>query len=90
MLEQLGAGQFGRVCKGLWMSEGEALHVAVKALQEDAGEEDRVKFLQEAALMGQFSHFNIIRLYGVVTVTAPVSICVYTFVCVCVCVCVLE
>ena len=74
MLEQLGAGQFGRVYKGLWVCEGDSLHVAVKVLQEDAVEEDRVKFLQEAALMGQFSHSNIIRLYGVVTVSAaPVS-----------------
>ena len=85
------SGQFGRVYKGLWMCEGEALHVAVKDLQEDAKEEDRVKFLQEAALMGQFSHFNIIRLYGVVTVGAPVSVCLCVSVCVCVlvsvCVC---
>ena len=68
------------------MCEGEALHVAVKDLQEDAKEEDRVKFLQEAALMGQFSHFNIIRLYGVVTVGAPVSVCVTVLVSVRVCV----
>ena len=55
------------------MCDGESLHVAVKALQESSSEEDRVKFLQEAALMGQFSHPNIISIYGVVTVTAPVS-----------------
>ena len=90
MLEQLGAGQFGRVYKGLWMCEGEALHVAVKDLQEDAKEEDRVKFLQEAALMGQFSHFNIIRLYGVVTVGAPVSVCLCVSECSCVTVLVSE
>ena len=74
MLEQLGSGQFGRVYKGLWMCEGEALHVAVKVLQERAEEGERVKFLKEAALMGQFAHSNIVRLYGVVTVTAPVSV----------------
>lgn len=73
MLEQLGSGQFGTVHKGLWVCDGDPMHVAVKALQEDAPEEDRVKFLQEAALMGQFSHSNIISLYGVVTVTEPVS-----------------
>ena len=29
--------------------------VAVKTLKEGSGEEDRVKFLQEAAIMGQFN-----------------------------------
>ena len=74
MLEQLGAGQFGRVYKGLWMCQGEALHVAVKVLHEEAEEGERVKFLQEAAVVGQFSHSNIIRLYGVVTINPPVSV----------------
>ena len=55
------------------MCDGEPLHVAVKSLKENASEEDRVKFLQEAALMGQFSHENIVGMYGVVTVTSPVS-----------------
>ena len=49
------------------------MHVAVKSLQESASERERVKFLQEAALMGQFSHPNIIGICGVVTITAPVS-----------------
>ena len=73
MLEQLGSGQFGTVHKGLWVCEGEPLHVAVKTLQQSASEEDGVKFLQEAGVMGQFSHPNIVGMYGVVTVTAPVS-----------------
>ena len=34
---------------------------------------DQVKFLQEAAIMGQFKHPNVIKLYGVVTVGEPVS-----------------
>ena len=55
------------------MCDGDPLHVAVKRLQENASEEERVKFLQEAALMGQFSHPHIISLYGVVTVAPPVS-----------------
>ena len=33
----------------------------------------KTKFLQEAAIIGQFSHANIIRLCGVVTVGKPVS-----------------
>ena len=47
--------------------------VAVKTLQEGASEEDKVKFLQEAAIMGQFSHPNVVKLYGVVTEGEPVS-----------------
>ena len=34
---------------------------------------DQVKFLQEAAIMGQFKHPNVIKLYGMVTVGEPVS-----------------
>lgn len=34
-----------------------------------------MKFLQEAAIMGQFSHPNIISLLGVVTLGEPVSPC---------------
>ena len=36
-------------------------------------EEEKVRFLQEAAIMGQFSHPNVVKLYGVVTVGEPVS-----------------
>ena len=55
------------------MCDGDPLHVAVKALQENVSEEETVKFLQEAAVMGQFSHPNIASMYGVVTVDDPVS-----------------
>ena len=37
-------------------------------------EEEKVRFLQEAAIMGQFSHPNVVKLYGVVTVGEPVSL----------------
>ena len=37
-------------------------------------EADKVRFLQEAAIMGQFRHPNIVRLFGVVTVSDPVLI----------------
>ena len=39
--------------------------VAVKTMEDGANEGDRVKFLQEAAIMGQFDHPNIIKLIGV-------------------------
>ena len=66
----LGSGQFGVVFKGEWAAPGveggEKLDVAVKTLKDGAAEEDRVKFLQEAAIIGQFSHPNVIKLHGIV------------------------
>ena len=64
----LGSGEFGVVNLGLW-SNGSAdpVQVAVKTLNSQCSESDRVKFLREAAIMGQFEGDNIVHLYGVVT-----------------------
>ena len=35
---------------------------------------ERVKLLQEAAVMGQFLHPRVVRLFGVVTLGQPVSL----------------
>ena len=51
--------------------------MAVKTLKEGSGEEDRVKFLQEAAIMGQFKHPNVVEMYGVVQ-GEPVSCLINT------------
>ena len=53
---------------GLW-SNGSAgpVQVAVKTLNLQCSKSDRVKFLREAAIMGQFECINIVRLHGVVT-----------------------
>ena len=48
--------------------------VAIKVLQPGAQEDSRVTFLKEAAIMGQFSHPNVISLLGVVTLGEPVSV----------------
>ena len=56
-------------------TEGEEkIEVAVKTLKDGAGKEDKVKFLQEAAIMGQFSHPNVVKLYGIITEGEPVSL----------------
>ena len=47
--------------------------MAVKQLQPGASDEEKVKFLQEAAINGQFRHPNVVQLMGVVTVGEPVS-----------------
>ncbi len=56
------------VYKGV-MTRGK-MEVAVKTLKN---KEDRVKFLQEAAIMGQFTHPNVVKMYGVITDGEPVS-----------------
>ena len=50
------------------------MQVALKTLKEGSQQEDKVKFLQEAAIMAQFSHPNVAVLYGVVSKGEPVSI----------------
>lgn len=72
--ESLGDGRFVTVHKGLWQFQSAQLQVAVKTLSPQASEEDRIKFLQEAAVMGQFTHPNIVKLHGVITVDLPVCI----------------
>ena len=70
----MGAGQFGTVNKGLWQLSTGTMEVAVKTLKPNILEEDKIKFLQEAAIMGQFLHPNVVKLHGVVTVGEPVSV----------------
>ena len=42
-------------------------------LKEEASETEKVRFLQEAAINGQFWHPNVVKLMGVVTIGEPVS-----------------
>ena len=61
------------VNKGEWQSVKGPVEVAVKTLKRGSSKEDTVRFLQEAAIMGQFRHPNIVQLLGVVTLSEPVS-----------------
>ena len=75
LLEKLGEGEFGSVYHGLWHKEGgEVDSVAVKMAQNGMSAVDRTKLLQEAAIMGQFSHENVIMLKGVVKNKDTVSV----------------
>ena len=71
--EMLGSGQFGEVYKGVWVRSLDNMEVAIKTLKEGSSDDDKVKFLQEAAIMGQFKHPNVVTMYGVVTDGEPVS-----------------
>ena len=67
-LQILGSGNFGVVRLGLWSNDSpDLVQVAVKTLNSQCSESDRVKFLREAAIMGQFVHNNVVQLHGVVT-----------------------
>ncbi|XP_019855449.1 PREDICTED: ephrin type-A receptor 4-like isoform X3 [Amphimedon queenslandica] len=59
---RLGSGQFGEVYKGRL---GDKM-VAVKLMKEGSLHEERVKFLQEAAIMRQFNNLNIVKMHGIV------------------------
>ena len=74
ILKALGSGEFGNVSKAQWSISGTMKEMAVKTLKPGSSENDRIRFLQEAAIMGQFNHPYVVKLYGVVTVGDPVSI----------------
>jgi len=71
VLNNIGSGQFGTVRKGVWFNGRPPISVAIKTVK-NSSEQERVKLLQEAAIMGQFAHANVVRLLGVVTVGEPV------------------
>ena len=74
-LTKLGEGQFGEVYKAVLKSPtGTSQDVAVKLVKKGAPQEQRVKLLQEAAILGQFKHKHIIDLVRVVTVSEPVGL----------------
>ena len=59
----MGSGQFGSVTSGVWRKGGCDKQVAIKSLkkEEDA---DKIKLLQEAVIMVQFQHPNVLYLHG--------------------------
>ena len=48
------------------------MEVAVKSLGKDMSENERVMFLKEAAIMGQFNHQYIVKILGIIY-NEPVS-----------------
>ena len=66
ILGLLGTGQFGNVHYSVWYHNNDKMNVAAKELQDKSLERNKVKFLQEATLMGQFQHKNVLKLHGIV------------------------
>ena len=66
----LGQGNFGIVYSGLWNSRNGEIPVAIKSLKVE-NKETNLSFLQEAAILGQFNHPNVLKLLGVVTLSKP-------------------
>ena len=71
-MDELGSGEFGVVREGIWSVDGKEREVAVKSLADGSTEEKRIQFLQEAAIMGQFKHPNVITLLCVNFTSGPV------------------
>ena len=64
----------------MWKRQGtRPVDVALKSLTKTS-EEDKVKFLQEAAIMAQFRHPNVIVLHGMITEGDPVSTLLITLI----------
>ena len=83
--KELGSGNFGCVMQCIYSeSPTHQLHVAAKTLKQSCDTVDKIRFLQEAAIMGQFHHKNIVKLYGVVVDETPVNKCTcYETICIC-------
>jgi len=69
LVSKLGAGQFGEVWQGVW---NDTTPVAVKTIK--SGVANPTDFLQEAALMRELHHPNLLQLYGVCTREEPIYI----------------
>ncbi|XP_030829013.1 tyrosine-protein kinase Fer isoform X3 [Strongylocentrotus purpuratus] len=70
--EKLGAGHFGDVHRG--RIKRTQLAVAVKTCKETVDAATRRKFLQEANILKQYDHANIVKLIGVCTDKHPIYI----------------
>ena len=75
--KKIGQGEFGVVYKAELNSSQGSMEVAVKEVKKNSSEEERVKLLQEAAILGQFKHKHITSLLGVVTADQPVSYSIF-------------
>ncbi|XP_014667055.1 PREDICTED: tyrosine-protein kinase Btk29A-like isoform X2 [Priapulus caudatus] len=69
LLDELGSGQFGVVRRGLFRG---SIEVAIKMMKENTMSED--DFIEEAKVMTQLQHPNLVQLYGVSSKQRPIMI----------------
>lgn len=60
--ERLGSGNFGEVFRGIWLSQGVAIDIALKRLKS---REQFKEFVDEVATLRRFDHPNIVKFLGV-------------------------
>lgn len=73
-LQELGQGSFGMVYEGIIKDlklEGGETRCAIKTVNENATDKERISFLNEASVMKQFDTAFVVRLLGVVSQTQP-------------------
>lgn len=73
-LQELGQGSFGMVYEGIikdFQRPGEEIRCAIKTVNENATDKERVSFLNEASVMKQFDTYHVVRLLGVVSQGQP-------------------
>lgn len=73
-LQELGQGSFGMVYEGIIKDlklEGGETRCAIKTVNENATDKERISFLNEASTMKQFDTAFVVRLLGVVSQSQP-------------------
>lgn len=70
-MEELGSGQFSVVRHGILKGK---IHVAVKLMK--GGRMSEEAFIEEAKIMNQLDHPNLVKLFGICTEHRPICIVV--------------
>lgn len=77
-LNELGQGSFGMVYEGIVVNlerlPSERVPCAIKTVNENATDRERINFLKEAAVMKAFDTHHVVRLLGVVSRGQPVLV----------------
>lgn len=75
-MTELGQGSFGMVYEGLvkLKDSDEELQCAIKTVNENATDRERMNFLQEASVMKAFDTHHVVRLLGVVSRGQPILV----------------
>lgn len=76
-LQELGQGSFGMVYEGIIKDlkiDGGETRCAIKTVNENATDKERISFLNEASVMKQFDTAFVVRLLGVVSTSQPTMV----------------